>query len=411
MRNLSETAFDAGASGFARRAAVRGGDGFVEMHSNPRIRSLAIVTPFYPPHVGGVERYSQEFARAALAMGLSVNVVTTDAVRKPQESIEDGGIRVLRLPAYNVPIMGSHYPIALQSWRRAAEMLQCDAVIAQTRFFMTTLVAARIAARNRARFFVVDHGAGPLRSSPKALALASLWYEQAATAGLKRRSVQFFGVSHASVDWLRTFGIRDATVLSNGIAAPKAMPVRDVNGFAAPVVFFAGRLLPEKGIRELVEAIELLAHEGVNVSLRIAGDGPMAAFLAKRMNDRGVLTYLGRLPHEEIVAELRRATVFVNPSNLPEGFPTVLLEAGASALPVVSTVAGGSSDLIREGETGYVISAGEIAPIAARLKDVLASPGEAIRRGAALFRLVEAHYTWPSIVRDFLRRAEMGAAA
>ncbi|HEY1867121.1 MAG TPA: glycosyltransferase family 4 protein [Candidatus Cybelea sp.] len=381
------------------------------MHSSNQIQSLAIVTPFYPPHVGGVERYSQEFARAALAMGLSVNIVTTDAVRKAQESVEDGGIRVLRLPAYNLPMMGSHYPITLQAWSHASEMLRCDVVIAQTRFFMTTLMAARIAAGNKARFFVVDHGAGPLRNSPKALALASLWYERAVTARLKRRSVHFLGVSRASVEWLRTFGIRDATVLPNGIAAPLTMPMRDAAGFVKPVVFFAGRLLPEKGIAELVEAIDLLGREGTNVALRIAGDGPMAGFLEKHMRSAGFLTYLGRLPHDQITAELRNASIFVNPSNLPEGFPTVLLEAGAAALPVVSTVGGGSADLIREGETGFVIPVGAAPDIAARIREILARPAEALRRGSELFRLVQAQYTWPSIVRDFLRYAEGGAAA
>jgi glycosyltransferase involved in cell wall biosynthesis len=381
------------------------------VHSSNQIQSLAIVTPFYPPHVGGVERYSQEFARAALAMGLSVNIVTTDAVRKAQESVEDGGIRVLRLPAYNLPMMGSHYPITLQAWSHASEMLRCDVVIAQTRFFMTTLMAARIAAGNKARFFVVDHGAGPLRNSPKALALASLWYERAVTARLKRRSVHFLGVSRASVEWLRTFGIRDATVLPNGIAAPLTMPMRDAAGFVKPVVFFAGRLLPEKGIAELVEAIDLLGREGTNVALRIAGDGPMAGFLEKHMRSAGFLTYLGRLPHDQITAELRNASIFVNPSNLPEGFPTVLLEAGAAALPVVSTVGGGSADLIREGETGFVIPVGAAPDIAARIREILARPAEALRRGSELFRLVQAQYTWPSIVRDFLRYAEGGAAA
>ena len=87
------------------------------------IRSLAIVTPFYPPHVGGVERYAQGFARAAMEIGLSVNVVTTDSVKRPVESTEDGGIRVLRLPAHNIPVMGSHYPIAPSGWKHAEPFL------------------------------------------------------------------------------------------------------------------------------------------------------------------------------------------------------------------------------------------------------------------------------------------------
>ncbi len=173
------------------------------------IRSLAIVTPFYPPHVGGVERYAQEFARAAMEIGLSVNVVTTDSVKRPVESTEDGGIRVLRLPAHNIPVMGSHYPIAPSGWKNGEPFLDCDVVMAHTRFFMTTLLAARITARRRKRICVVDHGSGPLRVSPRPLALASLVYERVATAALKRLSARFFGVSRASTDWLREFKRRN----------------------------------------------------------------------------------------------------------------------------------------------------------------------------------------------------------
>src|SRR5580704_16312467 len=105
---------------------------------NGAVRSLAIVTPFYPPHVGGVERYTQGFANAASQLGVTVNVVTTDSVRRPSETTDGGPIRILRLPARNLPVMGSHYPIALTGWKIAARFLECDVVMAHTRFFMTT---------------------------------------------------------------------------------------------------------------------------------------------------------------------------------------------------------------------------------------------------------------------------------
>ena len=102
---------------------------------------------------------------------LSVNVVTTDAVAKPIETVEDSRLRVLRLPAYNFPIMGSHYPIAF-GWRKANEFLRCDVVMAHTRFFMTTLAAAAATARMGKRICVVDHGSGRCCST----LVPSLWH-------------------------------------------------------------------------------------------------------------------------------------------------------------------------------------------------------------------------------------------
>jgi glycosyltransferase involved in cell wall biosynthesis len=378
--------------------------GFPATNARP-IRSLAIVTPFYPPHVGGVERYAQEFARAALGLGLSINVVTTASVRKPVEAVEDGGVRVLRLPAFNLPVMGSHYPISVTGWRRAERHLQCEVVMAHTRFFMTTLAASAVTARQSRPLYVVDHGSGPLRSCPRALASASLVYERAVTALLKRRSAKFLAVSAASAEWLRYFDIGDAEVIPNGIAPRAAMPPRNVDAFGRAVILFAGRLIPEKGVRELVKAVESLVREGRNLQLRIAGDGPLSNFVQDRASSAGFLRYLGRLTPAEVAVEMDKATMFVNPSNYPEGLPTTLLEAGAAALPVISTPRGGSGDLIRNGETGWLIPGSTPSHLAAAMREVMAQPDEAIRRGAKLFRLVQADYAWPSIVERFLEHA------
>ena len=157
-----------------------------------------------------------------------------------------------------------------------------------------------------------------------------------------------------------------------------------------------------KGVRELVDAVGLITLRGFPVELRIAGDGPLKAFVKKKAQDTPYLTYLGRLSETQVASELDRATLFVNPSNYPEGLPTVLLEAGAAALPVLSTSRGGSAELIRNGETGWLITDGTATLIAEAVLAVIQQPGEAIRRGAALFRLVNAEFTWPTIVNAFI---------
>jgi glycosyltransferase involved in cell wall biosynthesis len=180
------------------------------------------------------------------------------------------------------------------------------------------------------------------------------------------------------------------------------MPARDVSAFAKPIIFYAGRLFPEKGVIELVDAVEGLALSGQPIELRVAGRGPLSSLLQSRAVKSEVLTYLGSITPGEVAAELDRATVLANPSNCYEGLPTVLLEAGAAALPVISTRRGGSSEVIRDGSTGWLIDEGNAGCIASGLADVVSQPKEAIRRGAELFGLVQERYTWPSIVRKFL---------
>ncbi len=363
-------------------------------------RSIAIVTAFYPPAVGGVERYAQGFGRAAAAMGLSVNIITTGAVNSPQVDVEDGGVRILRIPARYVRVEGSRFPIPLSGAREVAQFLQCDLIMAHTRFFLTTPMVATIAAAQGKRIAVLDHGAGPLRPK-RGFREASMAYEYLVTAWLRLFSPQFFAVSSASAQWLTRFGVRDAIVLPNGVAARRTMPHRLASG-SKSTVFFGGRLLPEKGICELVEAVASLAERGAHIELRVAGSGPLEGRLREWAASSKFLVFLGALSAGEVEAELDRATVFVNPSNLPEGLPTILLEAGAAALPVISTARGGSTDVIHDGVTGWLIPRGEPAAIATALKAAIDNPTEARRRGEALFHLVQRSYTWPTIVARFL---------
>ena len=78
--------------------------------------SLAIVTAFYPPRAGGIERYAQGFARAARRMGLHVNVVTTWSKTKPELIVEDNGMNVLRVQHFTSRSRGasSRYHLAVR---------------------------------------------------------------------------------------------------------------------------------------------------------------------------------------------------------------------------------------------------------------------------------------------------------
>ncbi|HEY1882754.1 MAG TPA: glycosyltransferase family 4 protein [Candidatus Cybelea sp.] len=374
-----------------------------------RARSLAIVTAFYPPTVGGVERFSQEFARAALDIGLSVNVVATAPVQQPELTVEDGGIRILRIPACNIPFSGSYFPIPVAGRRLVGEFLNCDIVMAQTRFFPTTMMAAGMAAIRGRRIYVVDHGAGPLRSAPAAM-VSSMAYEHLVTLALRLFSPRFVAVSAASAQWLGRFGVHNARVVPNGVEPREKAPVRDRRSFVKPIVFYAGRLFEEKGIIELVNGVASLRRQGIDIELRVAGQGPLAGALQRRALKSDFLVYLGGLSPEDVAGELERATVLVNPSNLGEGFSRILLEAGAAALPAISTPYGACRELIEDGVTGWLIPRGRADVIASCLEKVISQPEESIRRGVELFRLVQQKYTWPSIVRRFLEDAESDSA-
>jgi glycosyltransferase involved in cell wall biosynthesis len=135
---------------------------------------------------------------------------------------------------------------------------------------------------------------------------------------------------------------------------------------AVPTVLFAGRLLPEKGVLDTVEAVAILQARRP-CHLVIAGTGPAAEDVAARVAAPGLsdaVTVAGLLSHDELAARYRSADVFVLPTYLGEGFPTVLAEAMSAGLPIVTTKLRGAADHLEEGVNALFVPPREPAALA-----------------------------------------------
>lgn len=139
------------------------------------------------------------------------------------------------------------------------------------------------------------------------------------------------------------------------------------------IVGAAGRLSAEKGFDQLVAAAALVAPRDRDVGFVVFGDGPERAALGRaiagaRLDDRFILTGFRR-----DVARLLPALDVVVLSSHTEGMPVVILEAMAAGVPVVATAVGGTPEVVVHGETGYLTAPGEVAELASRIEQVLAS--------------------------------------
>jgi glycosyltransferase involved in cell wall biosynthesis len=168
----------------------------------------------------------------------------------------------------------------------------------------------------------------------------------------------------------------------------------------------AGRLLWKKDYATLLHA---LARQNGAVLL-IAGEGPQAAELRALAGTLAVdARFLGRRAD---LPDLMNAADGLVLSSVIEGLPTVLLEAAASGLPAVATDAGGASEAIVEGETGFVVPVSDPAALAAgmaRLAALSASERERMCRAArahavARFDLRVIAGQWESTYRELLER-------
>ena len=164
-----------------------------------------------------------------------------------------------------------------------------------------------------------------------------------------------------------------------------------------PVVGFLGRLDEEKGIRTLAAVARRLPED---VRFRFVGGGDLETWLRASLADEiaaGDVEVAGWVDHDAVPAELDRFRLLVMPSRPTEGLPTVILEALACGTPVYASPVSGVPDVVRDGETGFLmddLDADAIAQDVAAILDREDLP--AISRNGR--NLVEAEYSFPAAV-------------
>jgi glycosyltransferase involved in cell wall biosynthesis len=146
------------------------------------------------------------------------------------------------------------------------------------------------------------------------------------------------------------------------------------------LILGVGRLVEKKGFSRLIEACRLLALQGRTFECQIVGKGPEEQALRSQICASGLqdrVHLLGPKSQETVVALYRKATLFTLPCIVAEdgnrdALPTVLLEALACGLPVVSTPVTGIPEIVLDGETGLLVPSGDAVALAeaiARLFD------------------------------------------
>lgn len=132
-----------------------------------------------------------------------------------------------------------------------------------------------------------------------------------------------------------------------------------------------GRLDVEKGIDELVGAIQRLPDD---VAFRFVGDGDRREWIERELDEdieSGRVDVTGWVDHDEIPGHLNDIRLLVLPSEPTEGLPTAIQEAFACGTPVYATPVSGISDVVREGETGFLMENRDPEGIAADVEAIL----------------------------------------
>jgi glycosyltransferase involved in cell wall biosynthesis len=401
------------------------------MTSTERLRIAIVSQPFdvvLPPGQNSVGIWSYQVARV-LAERHDVHVFTGSPSPRGSVVVRDGVSH------------RSSFALPLRVWNRVGSLWERvlgprRPVYASALYYLeySLLVALRLRALRPDIVHLHNlTGFVPIirlfnRRSKLVLHMSCEWLSQLDERRMERRVAEVdavFGTSDHITELVRTrfphLADRCHTVY-NGVD-PDAFAVVGDDAVDGLVVVFVGRVSPEKGVHDLLEAMPAVADAVPGVRLDVVGpvgalgrgfivdvsDDPLVAGLA-RLYDRdygeileelaerspaGTVRFLGARSHEEVVELVAEAAVLVNPS-YSESFGMSLVEALACETPVVATRVGGMPEILGE-DAGLLVDRGDPEALAEATVSLLRDEPRRRRMGRTGRRRVETTFLWTSV--------------
>ena len=366
-------------------------------------RRYCIFAAQYFPHLGGVERYTYNLSKKLVELGNDVTIVTSNVQHlKEYEKME--GISVYRMPCYNM--LNGRYPVLkfnrnFFGIHRILREKNFDFVIVNTRFYVHSIYGQWFAKSQGTRVITIDHGTSHLSVNNKVLDYLGGYVEHAITRIGRLFCSEYYGVSKACTEWLKHFHIKAEGVLYNSvelddiqeILANSEKKYRKQYGIKddAIVITFTGRLLPEKGISQLITAMKKINRQKKDVYLFIAGDGDLEDYVNDNRTEN--IIPVGRLSFEEIIKLLSESDIFCLPS-FSEGFSTSILEAISCKCIVVTTERGGARETFPTDDYGMVIKNNEVDLLEKSLISAIEDEGRREKAVQLAYDRLKENYTW-----------------
>lgn len=337
---------------------------------------LLFVQETFWPSIGGIQVLSLRALVALRERGYEPTVIATFAGEDLPERDEVNGITVYRLP-----------------FRRSLEGRDLDAVIRCRNEYarLKNEICPDMVQLNfsgPSGFFLLATAAPD--DPPLVVAvrhpLGEIDGEGTLVSRLLRSATWVTGNSQATLDGaLKAAPDIESrcSVILNGLEAPTRPLTR--LPLAPPELLFLGRLVREKGCHVAVEAFRLIRESIPQARLTIAGDGPERPALQRQVRKLGLddaVSFVGWVSPDAVPEVIDRAAVVLMPSR-EESFGLVALECGLMGRPVVASRVGGLPEVVRHGETGFVVPRDDPEAFARAAARLLSDPDRATCLGNA----------------------------
>ncbi len=348
-------------------------------------RIVMLTSQYLPEVFGGAEQQCQRLSLALVALGHKVTILTSCTDPSLAGERREGPLTVVRLLVKDPPQMMGRRMLSSIKWARATfrwlkdhqndfDLIHCH----QAKFnaWVGTHAAKALGKPSLVKVANAGDRMDLLRLSKK-----KFLYGRQLARSIMGKVSRFVVISTDMQRDLAAFGVSGDNIcyIPNGINPPtevleqaSTLHRQGHTDFGLPVdalVFlFAGRLERQKNVATLIEAFGQMAHYHPEALLLIVGAGGEDSELkaqAAASIPEDQIRFLGRI--ENMWPLYAAADCFVLPA-LAEGLSNALLEAQASALPVIATAVSGTRDFVKHGKSGFLFEPRDVSGLAHHLK-------------------------------------------
>lgn len=343
---------------------------------------IAISTPYFPPHIGGVEEHVKNLSDKLRERGYGVAVIssigadmTVPCIKIPYSPIP------ITFPHIKADIYHSHVPSPFFASKldKVAKKEMRPHVIT---YHNDVIVPSKVNGYSVPRF--IGRSVEKINDSIITRLLDKVDLIVATTK------------SYAETSPILSRFMEKVKIVPNAVDPDEFKPGIDA-GQRDPLVLYVGRLVAYKGVSTLIKAMAEVQKE-IDAKLVIVGDGEdRKGFekIAKKLNVNAIFT--GRVPKKEVVGWMQRARVLVLPSfSRLEAFGIVLLEAMACSTPVLGASTPGVAEVASHGGFNFK----DTSELVERIKELLNNDQLATKLGKMGRKAVEEKFNWNAVISE-----------
>jgi glycosyltransferase involved in cell wall biosynthesis len=365
---------------------------------------------YYPPHIGGMEKYAEELHEHFEKRGCYITVFTPHLPTSSPSNETKGNIRILRYPAFDIIF---NYPLPKiwkrEFWEQWKEInnQKYDVVISTLRFFIQPLMGLLFARHHKIPLLHIEHCSDYVKNT----------FIISTISRLVDMTIGRFTLSHAdtivtpsqsAARFVKKLSGKNSTLIYRGMPLKEIDAILPDNEIRAQVgtrkiITYVGRLIYGKGVIHLLEAIATLNRSDVFVV--IAGDGPEREVLEQYAQEHELINqilFLGNIPFRSIIGLFKVTDIFVNPS-YNEGLPTSVLEASACRRAVIATNVGGTPEILTHNQSGIIIPPYSTEAIKNSLKELLDNELRRQELGKNARQEIEQKFNWDHSIEKYLK--------